>query len=250
MIVKNRDATLVTIKMLEERSRKAADSLKRSACASAASRLRADTTTEMATELIDRQFADCQDWAVVHDLRLRVNGHALQINHLLVSNKLCFVCVDTRFLRYGLRMGDAGQFHVFNNHESRRVASPLNKMAKDVRMFRDHIQKLGVLPSRFGIVQRALLKGYILTDPALRIDLDPNPASGNIAVCSGDALFPMLWKKDLGSSRVLGSVLSADDLFELAAQVADLHTPAFSPSLLENESLATDHTRSLLASYG
>ena len=250
MIVKNRDATLATIKKLEAKAVKAADSVKRSACAGAASRLRAYPTTELATELIDKQFADSEEWAVVHDLRLRVKGHALQINHLLVSNTLCFVCVDTRFLRYGLKMGDAGQFHVFNSHETRRVASPVNKMAKDVRMFRDHIQNLGVLPSRFGFVQKALLKGYVLTDPSLRLDLDVNPVSGNIGVCSSDVLFPMLWKKDLKASRVFSKNLSADDLFELASHVADLHTPAFSPTLLENESLATDHTRSLLAAYG
>ena len=144
-------------------------------------------------------------------------------------------------------MGDAGQFHVFNDSETRRVASPINKMAKDVRMFRDHVQNLGVLPSRFGIVQRAMLKGYVLTDPALRIDLDASPASNNVGVCSSDALFPMLWKKNHRASRVFVKNLSADDLFDLAAHVADLHTPAFSPTLLQNESLATDFTRSLLA---
>lgn len=247
MIVKNRDATLTTIKKLELTAVKTADSVKRSACVGAASRLRADPTTEFATELIDKQFADSEEWAVVHDLRLWINGHALQINHLLVSNTLSFICLDTRFLHYGVKMGDAGQFHVFNDSETRRVASPINKMAKDVRMFRDHVQNLGVLPSRFGIVQRAMLKGYVLTDPALRIDLDASPASNNVGVCSSDALFPMLWKKNHRASRVFVKNLSADDLFDLAAHVADLHTPAFSPTLLQNESLATDFTRSLLA---
>ncbi|MFK7853194.1 MAG: NERD domain-containing protein [Granulosicoccus sp.] len=251
MIVKERDATLATIKKLEVRAVQASDNVKRSACTGAAMRLRADPTSEKATELIDKQFADSEEWAVVHDLRLRVKGHALQINHMLVSSALCFVFVDTRFLSYGLKMGEAGQFHVFNKSESRRVASPINKMAKDLRIFRDHIQKLGVLPSRLGIVKRALHKGYILTDPSLRIDLlNASPEHGDIGVYPSDALFPMLWKKNLGASRILSRNLSADDLYELAAQIADLHTPAYSPSLLESDSLATDTTRSLLSAYG
>lgn len=250
MIVKNRDATLAMIKKLEVKAVKAADTVKRTACTSAASRLRADPTTELATELIDRQFADSEEWAVVHDLRMRVNGHALQVNHLLVSNTLCFVCVDTRFIRHGLKLGEAGQCHMFSDHETRRVASPLNKMAKDVRMFRDHILHMGVLPSRFGIVQRATYKGYVLTDPALRLDLEANSASDKIGVCCSDALFPMLWKKDFRASRILGKTLCADDLYELAAHVAELHAPVYSSSLLENESFATDHTRSLLSAYG
>lgn len=250
MIVKQRDATLATIKKLEVKAVQTSDTVKRSACTSAALRLRADPTSEKATELIDKQFADSEEWAVVHDLRLRVKGHALQINHMLVSSALCFVFVDTRFLSYGLKIGEAGQFHVFNKSESRRVASPINKMAKDVRIFRDHIQKLGVLPSRLGIVKRALHKGYILTDPSLRIDANAGSEADDIGVYPSDALFPMLWKKDLGANRLLSRNLSADDLYDLTAQIADLHTPAYSPSLLENDSLATDSTRSLLSAYG
>ena len=250
MIVKDRDATLTTIKKLEVKAVQAADAVRRAACSSAASRLRADPTSEKAVELLNKQFSDCEDWAVVHDLRLRINGHALQINHLLISNTLCFVCVDTRFLKYGLKVGDAGQFHVFNDHETRRVASPLNKMAKDVRLFRNHIQQLGVLPSRFGLVQRATYKGYVLTDPSLRLDVDAASVSCDMGICSSDALFPMLWKKDLRSSRILSTSLSADDLYDLATQLAEQHTPAFSACLLESESLATDRTRTLLAAYG
>ena len=165
MIVKKRDAQFEVIRALDEQAELTNDKLKRSACISAASRLRADSTTQRATELIDFHFGQSEKWAVIHDLRLRIGGHAVQINHLLIDDALRVVCMDSRFLSYGIELGSDGQCMAMNSIETRVIASPLNKMAKDVRMMRGFLEGRDWSPSRFGMRQKPTVCGFVLTNP-------------------------------------------------------------------------------------
>jgi hypothetical protein len=248
MIVKQRDAQATTIKKLEQRAACNSDSLHSRACASAAARLRADVTSARAADLIDTQFGPSEEWAVIHDLRLRIGGHAVQINHVLINNALVFVCLDTRYLDVGLHIGEHGQCRTIDRHESRAIASPINKMAKDVRMLRSHLHQQNLLPRRFHVTQRATLKGFVLTNPGLRLCVDfRHKGPDAIEAFPGDALFAKLWKQELRASRLLGACLSAQQLFAVASGLAGQHQAVFSSALLEEESLVTERTRSLLS---
>ena len=246
MIVKERDAQWTTIRKLENRAAGTGDKLKRSACLSAASRLSADSTTQQACDLIDQQFGDSDEWAVLHDLRLRVQGHAVQINHVLINTSLSVVCLDTRYLGVGLDISENGLCQIVGSKPRRTVASPVNKMAKDLRMFETLLNSSGLLPRRLGMAQRAAFKGYVLTCPSQRLAVKCTASPDAVAVLPSDALFALLWKRDTKRSTMLGKRLCADDLFEIAAQLVDHHQPVFSSTLLDHDSLATDQTRKLL----
>ena len=96
MLAKTRDAVDTSIETLEWRARNASDAVTRAAYVSAAARLRADPTTEAAVKFIDKNFADTQEWAVIHDLRFRVGTRALQLNHVLISNCLLYTSPSPR----------------------------------------------------------------------------------------------------------------------------------------------------------
>lgn len=248
MIIKKRDASPDVIQALEIQASRTRDSVRRAACHGAAARLRADTTTLFATDLVDVQFGQSDDWAVIHDLRLRVAGHAVQINHLLISSTLNFFCLDTRFIDYGLDLDDNGQCHLFDRLERRAVASPLNKASKDARKLAELVKTPGLLPKQFGIVERkATVEACVLTNPALRLAVSEKVKEGAASVYPSNAVFSMLWKTGFSSSGMPRSRLNAESLHAVAQSIARFHIPVFPVSLLRPDSLVTEQTRLLLA---
>lgn len=247
MIVKDRDARPELIKALELQARNTSDNVKRSACKSAVSRLLADQTTAFATDQIDVQFSQSDDWAVIHDLRLRIAGHAIQINHLLISSALNFFCLDTRFIDYGLDLNSNGKCHVFDRHERKPVASPLTKAAKDARKLAELAKQEGWSTTQFGIERKVSVRAFVLTNPALRLGLAGKFDNTNIGVHPSSALFQLLWKTGFSNTGLRARRLSADALRDVAETVVSMHTPVYSPSLLKSDSLATETTRQLLA---
>ena len=230
MILKTRDASAEAIARLERGAGLEADPVRRAALAGAASRLRADSTTEDACALIDRDFGAAEEWVVLHDLRLGVGTGTLHLNHLLVSDRLECVCVDTRYLRRGLEPTGGGGFRAFDARGSLPVASPLAKAARDVRLLRALLAEAQLLPRRFGIGPRATLRGVVLTDPSLRIGVPFDERRDAVGVVPADGLFPMLWKR---RHRTLGPFerLSRDDLASLCEGIARLHRPSVPQAL-------------------
>ena len=249
MIVKQRDAQRATIEELERSASNAGDTITRSACGSAAARLRSDVTTERAALLIDRQFGPSDEWAVIHDLRLKVGSHAVQINHVLINASLSIVCLDTRYINHGLLIDRQGACQASKNGESQPIASPLNKLAKDVRMLRSLLQQSDILPKRFCITRRATVSGHVLTYPGQRLQSElPDSAMKGIGLATSDALLALLWKRDLRCSKLLGSSLSPYVLRQVAERLVARHTPVFSHALLRATTFVNDSTRSILAS--
>lgn len=247
MIVKDRDARPELIKALELQAGNTSDSVKRTACKSAVSRLLADQTTGFATDQIDVQFSQSDDWAVIHDLRLRIAGHAVHVNHLLISSALNFFCLDTRFINFGLDMSSSGKCHVFDRHERKPIASPLTKAAKDARKLAELAKQERWSTTQFGIERKVAVRALVVTNPALRLGLAGKIDNTNIGVYPSSALFQLLWKTGFSNTGLLAKRLSAHALRDLAETIVSMHTPVYSPSLLKSDSLVTETTHQLLA---
>jgi len=190
MIVKLRDARAATIARLEEVAIRTGDPVRKAACISAAARLRDDSTSEEACDLIDHYFGESEDWAVIHDLRLSVGTHAFKLNHVLINDSLECVCLDT---------------------------------------------------------PRASVRGYILTNPSLR-SIAAMPAGyssrNSVSVETADALFPLLWKRNMKWSKTRFERMTPDALRKIAERLANQHQPNFSEALLQHN--ADDQTGELM----
>lgn len=232
MLVKTRDAIQSTIETLDWRARNASDPVSRAAFASAAARLRSDPTTEAAAAFIDKNFADTDEWAVIHDLRFRVGTRALQLNHVLISNLLDVVCIDSRYMNVGLEFHADDKCNAYTAYESKAISSPLNKMSCDVRLIHDHINGSGTLPRKFGIGPRAAVMGYIITNPGLRLRGKEPLKRDSVVVLTSDALFPMLWKRGMRWSQTRVDRLSPDTLRKTAERLIAHHEPTVTPRLL------------------
>jgi len=234
VIVKTRDGEERAIEALEWRARTTSDKITRDACLSAAARLRADPTTESATEFIDEYFADTDDWAVIHDLRFRVGSRALQLNHVLISNAMDIICIDSRYLKYGLEFLDGDRCMAYTLHDSKplSISSPLNKMSRDIRLISKHVNDSDTLPRKFGVGPRAALTGFVVTDPALRIRGEELSKRESVAVLASDALFPLLWKRESGWSLSRLERLRPQALYDTALRLIAYHEPTVAPALL------------------
>ena len=232
MILKTRDASSENIHRLERRAALETDPVTRAALQGAASRLRADPTTEDACALIDARFADTERWAVLHDLRLSAGSGAVHLNHLLVSDRLEFACVDTRHVRRGLEQDASGAFRAFSAYGSNPVASPLAKAARDVRLLGALLREADLLPRRLGIGRAAAVRGVVLTDPSLRIGVASDERRDVVGVFPSDALFPMLWERGGRRRAAGGTRVSRDALEGVCAGIVALHRPAVPETLL------------------
>ena len=230
MILKTRDADPDTLGRLEREARVEADPVRRAALAGAASRLRAGTTTAEACALIDRRFADTEEWAVLHDLRLAVGARAVHLNHLLVSDRLECVCVDTRYLRRGLEVDASGAWRAFSAYGSHAVASPLAKGARDARALGELLSRTGLVPRRLGLGPRAAVRAVVLTDPSLRIGVPADDREA-VGVFPADALFPMLWRRRRRVAHPFERVSRAA-LARVGEDIAALHRPTVPEALL------------------
>ncbi len=233
MILKQRDANERAIEALDGRACATADPVRRAALSGAASRLRADTTSADACALIDEHFASSREWAVLHDLRLSVGRYAVRLNHLLVSDHLECVCVDTRYARGGLEMDPSGRWSAFGRYGARTVASPLAKAARDARMLSNLLGEGELLPRRFGVRPRASVRALVLTNPALRIGVTPGDARDAVGVYPSDALFPLLWEQRRRRARNPFERASPETLQTVCARILALHRPTVPAALLD-----------------
>lgn len=230
MIIKKRDAQAEVIKALEAQAEKTRDIIKKSACVSAVSRLRLDVTTQRATELVDFYFAQRKDWAVIHDLRLRIGTHAVQINHVLIHNSSQIVCVDSRYINCQITLARNGQYNVLNTTESSVVTSPLAKMAKDVRLLKSCLEPLGWIPKRFGFKLNVDVRGGVLVS-SYAGKQDARNRMSDIGIYPSEAYFAKLCEQD--RFKILRGGLSPDELHEFSNLLVQQHLPIYPSYLLE-----------------
>ena len=241
MIVKERDARDSVIRALERQASQSGDEVLKGGCRSAAARLRADPTTAGACAFIDHWFGDAEDWAVIHDLRLRVDGHAVQFNHVLISDAFEVVCLDTRYIDLGLEITDGGVYRTVGAGRGRPIASPVAALARNTRKLgtelrRAGLSRAGVLP---GFSLRAELRGCVLVDPSLRSNAANGTERDAIGVFPRDALQTMFWKRERRRFP-LAERLSPERLETLGRALAVRHRPCFPTTLLDADVATVD----------
>lgn len=80
--------------------------------------LKAGLKTEADVQyLIDFDFKDSKNYAVIHDLRLEVNGRVAQIDHLLINRTLDTFVLETKSFHAGLKINDNGEFLKWNSYK-------------------------------------------------------------------------------------------------------------------------------------
>lgn len=124
-----------------------------------------------AAYFIDFDLKDSKNTAVIHDLRLEINGRVAQIDHLLIHRTMVFFVLETKHFHAGLKIGEDGQFLQWNNYKKtfEGMASPLAQNERHITVLKDIVSQTE-WPTRIGFKLVPSYESFVLVSSKARID--------------------------------------------------------------------------------
>src|SRR5690606_1775489 len=180
-----------------------------------------------AAYLIDFHYKDSRNTAVIHDLRLEVDGRVAQIDHLLIHRTMQIFVLETKSFHAGLKITDDGEFLRWNDYKKRfeGMASPIAQNERHVIVLKTLLKTLS-LPTRLGLRLEPTLIPLVLVSPSARIDRPQRFDSS--CVIKADALEATRQRFFDQQSTIgtLAKVVGSDTIEEFAKAIAAQHRPA------------------------
>ena len=179
---------------------------------------------------IDFFCRDRPNWAVLHDLRLEVDGLVAQIDHLLISRLLIFWVCESKHFAEGVAINDHGEWQRYWNGHAQGMASPVEQNRKHtVTLRRLFDSGLVTLPRRLGITLKPDYRSLILVSNEARIARPRREAKvdGLDTVIKAELLAQTIDKQlNQANPLILSRLISTADLERLARDLAALHRPS------------------------
>lgn len=180
--------------------------------------------------LIDFDFKDSKFTAVIHDLRLEINGRVAQIDHLLIHRTLnCFV-LETKSMHAGIKITEEGEFLQWNDFKKsyEGMASPLAQNERHMSVIKDAFGQIE-MPTRLGVRLTPSIQSFVLISPHARIDRPKKFDTSN--VIKADTLLKTIQSKFeneglLSTLSSMSKFVSTETIEEIARKLVALHKPA------------------------
>ena len=193
--------------------------------------------------LIDFDYANSPNWAVIHDLRLEHGGRVAQIDHVLINRWMDVYVLETKQFHAGVKITETGEFLRWNNyrHTYEGMASPLEQNERHIQVLKDVMAGIE-LPTRFGLRIPPAFQSFVLVGPNARIDRPKK--FDDSRVIKADQLKKAIWRDFdnenplLGVLRTAAKIVSGETVEFVARQLAALHRP-----LAEADTTATTEAR-------
>lgn len=183
-----------------------------------------------AAHYIDTYYRDGENHAVIHDLRLSIDGEVAQIDHLLISRGLNFYLLETKNYSGNLRISEAGEFSVtYPNRRTYGIPSPVEQSRRHAVILEKVLDRLGI-QGRLGVQRQ--IRHVVLVDPKATIERPPSKVLDTSMVIKADQFrswHTELVDKEFGVGDVLGFMVnmrSSTTLRELAEKLVRQHRPA------------------------
>jgi hypothetical protein len=181
---------------------------------------------------IDFHYAKHPNRAVVHDLRLEVEGRVAQIDHLIIDRYLTIWVCETKHFAEGVGVNEHGEWVRFFGGRPDGIPSPIEQNRRHIAVLQDVFDRRLVDPKkRFGLTIKPRFKSVILVSNNARISR-PKSKAGAAAVDGLDSvikvekLVSMILKdNDSRPLTVIGRVVSSDTIVRLGTDLAALHRP-------------------------
>ncbi len=104
-----------------------------------------------AAHYIDNHFRDSENNAVLHDLRISVDGEVAQIDHLIINRTLRFYLLETKCFNGNVQINDRGEFTVaYSGERAFGVESPLEQSRRHERILSKLLDRLEIT-GRMGV---------------------------------------------------------------------------------------------------
>jgi hypothetical protein len=184
---------------------------------------------------IDFHYRDSPRRAVIHDLRIEVDGRVAQIDHLVIARSLDMWVCESKHFAEGVGVNEHGEWVAFWNGRSRGIASPVEQNRRHIAVLNDAFEKgLVKLPKRLGVTLKPHLQSFILVSNGARISRpkgQPVHIDGLDTVVKADQLVTTIEKQreemsTLTAFGALARIISSEGLEDIGKQLVALHKPS------------------------
>lgn len=192
--------------------------------------LRAGIKAEQdAAYYIDFDLKNSERTAIIHDIRLEVDGRVAQIDHLLIHRTLTVYVLETKHVASGLKITEEGEFLRWNDFKKtyEGMASPLAQNERHIAVLRDAFKRIE-MPTRLGVRLDPVFKSFVVVSPKARIDRPKKFDSSQ--VIKSDGLLKAIeagFEKEgaLSSLGAVSRLVAGDTLKEIARKLIRWHKP-------------------------
>lgn len=180
--------------------------------------------------LIDFDYAQSPNWAVIHDLRLEHNGRTAQIDHVLINRWMDVYVLETKHFHAGMKITEDGEFLRWNSYKRtfEGMASPLEQNERHIQVLKD-VLALVEFPTRLGVRIAPNFQSFVLVAPAARIDRPKRFDASR--VIKADQLKKSIWRDFESENPIFGllktaaKIVSSETVEYVAKQLASRHAP-------------------------
>ena len=190
---------------------------------------------EESAYLIDFDFKDSKNYAVIHDLRLEINGRVAQIDHLILNRALEVFVLETKHFNTGIKITEQGEFLRWNAFKKvyEGMPSPLEQNARHITVLKDAFDIID-MPNRLGLRLKPSFTSYVLVSPSARIDRPTQINTSNVikadqlkSVLMESVNQPLMssFSNAFGNITALAKVVYSATLEDIARKLCELHQP-------------------------
>jgi hypothetical protein len=174
---------------------------------------------------LDFDLRDNKSWAVIHDLRIELEGRVAQIDHLVISRLLeIFVC-ESKSYTGGVVVNEHGEWSTFRDRRPIGIPSPVEQNRRHIEVLQRAI-KLGhvQLPRRI-LAVKPTFTNVVLVSAEGRITRPKAAPSDLDSIVKVDQFRTYLMNRKFSDAQMLKFVWSST-LEAFGRQLAALHSPA------------------------
>ena len=190
---------------------------------------------ETASCFLNVEFKQSNNWILIHDLRLDLNGEVAQIDHLLIGRAMDVFVIDSKNYTYDVLISENGDFSYFYNDSPYPIPSPIEQNQQLIKLLDKFLIENELLPKRLGMTLNPNYKNIVLLSPKSQLT---KPLKG-IYDCSA------VMKTDKFSERFtdgLDSDDALDDMTSIAKVVSKDSLQRFAEKIvLHHKPVSTDY---------
>lgn len=180
--------------------------------------------------LIDFDYANSPNWAVIHDLRLEHSSRVAQIDHLLINRWMDVYVLETKHFHAGVKITEDGEFLRWSNYRKtyEGMASPLEQNERHIQVLKDVMAQIE-LPTRLGVRIPPTIQSFVLIGPEAKIYRPKRFDTSRVV--KADQLKKAIWRDIdnenalLGLLRTAARIVSGETVELVARQLVAQHRP-------------------------
>lgn len=182
-----------------------------------------------AAHYLDNYLKDDPDRMLLHDLRFKVDGDVIQIDHLVLTRGLYVYLLETKNFNGNLRVNGHGEFSVeYPGERVYGIPSPLEQSRRHEGPLRKLFDVLEIRGRNGG---SATIEHCVLVSPSSLIHRPPAKAFDTTNVIKADQFraWHEKFQESAGAARLVSSLLnirSSATVEELARKLVRQHRPA------------------------